>query len=83
MTAPRVRPCTVCGRPLALDGRHSGPPAWLSVAEVAELLTVSRMTIYRLVHGKVLHAVQVGAQFRISATSVDHYIHDNTTGGGR
>jgi excisionase family DNA binding protein len=73
--------CSVCSRPLLPDGRHAGRPVWLNAADVAAMLDVSKMTIYRLTKREELHAVKVGRQLRISATSVDHFIAENTTGG--
>ncbi|MEJ5867685.1 helix-turn-helix domain-containing protein [Pseudokineococcus sp. 5B2Z-1] len=37
----------------------------LTVAEVAEALRVSRMTVYRLVHSGELPAVRVGRSYRV------------------
>jgi excisionase family DNA binding protein len=38
---------------------------FLTVAEVAELMRVSKMTVYRLVHAGDLSAVRVGRSFRV------------------
>ena len=38
---------------------------FLTVAEVAALMRVSKMTVYRLVHGGTLPAVRVGRSFRV------------------
>ena len=43
---------------------------FLTVAEVAALMRVSKMTVYRLVHGGDLTAVRVGRSFRVHATAV-------------
>jgi excisionase family DNA binding protein len=40
------------------------------VAEVAALMRVSKMTVYRLVHNGELPAVRVGRSFRVHATAV-------------
>lgn len=52
----------------------AGKPAFLTVAEVAALMRVSRMTVYRLVHAGTLPAVQVGRSYRIRQDSVDDYL---------
>jgi len=38
---------------------------FLTVAEVASIMRVSKMTVYRLVHGGELPAVRVGRTFRV------------------
>ena len=38
---------------------------FLTVAEVAAMMRVSKMTVYRLVHGGELPAVRVGRSFRV------------------
>jgi excisionase family DNA binding protein len=50
------------------DGPSSDQPeadAFLTVAEVAAMSQVSKMTIYRLVHAGELEAVRLGRSFRI------------------
>ncbi len=45
-----------------------------TVAEVAETLRVSRMSVYRLIHGGELEAVQFGRSFRVSQQALDAYL---------
>lgn len=47
---------------------------FLTVAEVAELMRVSKMTVYRLIHSEELPAIQVGRNFRVRASAVDEYL---------
>jgi excisionase family DNA binding protein len=47
---------------------------YLTVAEVAEIMRVSRMTVYRLVHGAELPAVRVGRSFRVPQDALDAYL---------
>jgi excisionase family DNA binding protein len=51
---------------------ESQPPRaqFLTVAEVASLMRVSKMTVYRLVHNGELPAVRVGRSFRVHAKAV-------------
>lgn len=49
-------------------------PKFLTVAEVAAMMRVSKMTVYRLVHGGDLPAVRVGRSFRVQESDVDEYI---------
>ncbi len=46
----------------------------LTVAEVAEILRLSRMTVYRMVNSGVLPALKVGRSVRIPEESVDEYL---------
>lgn len=47
---------------------------FLTVAEVAELMRVSKMTVYRLVHSGELPAVRVGRSFRVHEKAVSEYL---------
>ena len=47
---------------------------FLTVAEVAALMRVSKMTVYRLVHGGELSAVRVGRSFRVPEHAVHTYL---------
>jgi excisionase family DNA binding protein len=47
---------------------------FLTVAEVAALMRVSKMTVYRLVHGGTLPAVRVGRSFRVPEQAVHDYL---------
>src|SRR5215207_11301167 len=55
------------------DERLSGV-RFLTVAEVAALMRVSKMTVYRLVHGGDLTAVRVGRSFRVPEHAVHEYL---------
>ena len=47
---------------------------FLTVAEVAALMRVYRMTVYRLVHSAELPAVRVGRSFRVPERAVHEYL---------
>jgi excisionase family DNA binding protein len=47
---------------------------FLTVAEVAAAMRVSKMTVYRLVHGGELPAVRVGRSFRVPEDAVNDYL---------
>ena len=49
---------------------------FLTVAEVAELMRVSKMTVYRLVHSGDLSAVRVGRSFRVPEHAVHEYLRE-------
>lgn len=47
---------------------------FLTVAEVAAVMRVSKMTVYRLVHSGELAAVRVGRSFRVPEDTVNEYL---------
>jgi excisionase family DNA binding protein len=47
---------------------------FLTVAEVASLMRVSKMTVYRMVHGGEMPAVRVGRSFRVPEKAVHDYL---------
>ena len=47
---------------------------FLTVAEVAAAMRVSKMTVYRLVHAGDLPAARVGRSFRVPENAVDEYL---------
>ena len=55
------------------DGRLA-EVRFLTVAEVATLMRVSKMTVYRLVHSGELAAVRVGRSFRVPEHAVHGYL---------
>jgi excisionase family DNA binding protein len=61
------------------DGAHPVDPAlaevkFLTVAEVAAVMRVSKMTVYRMVHAGDLPAVRVGRSFRVPEKAVHEYL---------
>jgi len=57
-------------RDASADGQSVTRTQFLTVAEVAALMRVSKMTVYRLVHNGELPAVRVGRSFRVHAKAV-------------
>lgn len=55
---------------------------FLTVAEVAETLRVSNMTVYRIIGAGELPAVRVGKSYRLREDDVDKFLADryNQTG---
>ena len=47
---------------------------FLTVAEVAELMRVSKMTVYRLVHSGEMPAVRFGRSYRVPENAVEQYL---------
>jgi excisionase family DNA binding protein len=54
----------------------------LTVNEVADLLRVSRMTVYRLIHEGEVPALRVGRSFRLREDDVDSYLTQRYTEAG-
>ena len=71
---------------MAADGmRHPdlmGAP-FLTVAEIAQRMRVSKMTVYRLVHSGELPAVRFGRSFRVQRAAVEELIHAARYEAGR
>ncbi len=62
---------------MVTQGHHQprlGEVRFLTVAEVATLMRVSKMTVYRLVHSGELTAVRVGRSFRVPEQAVQDYL---------
>ena len=50
------------------------PERYLSAQEVAKMMNVSAMTIYRLCHEKKIHSIRVGRSIRIPESSVEEFV---------
>ena len=59
------------------SGPGLGDVQFLTVAEVAEAMRVSKMTVYRLVHAGTLPAVRVGRSFRVPQDAVTEYLRNS------
>ena len=64
-----------------MSGDHADPK-FLTVAEVAAMMRVSKMTVYRLVHSGELPAVRVGRSFRVTEHDVDDYLRKSFYSAG-
>ncbi|MFP7696274.1 helix-turn-helix domain-containing protein [Trueperella sp. LYQ143] len=49
-------------------------PRFFTVAEVAELTRVSRMTVYRMVHSGELPAVRISNSYRVPRSAVEQLL---------
>jgi len=56
------------------DPRHFADARFMTVAEVAEVMRVSKMTVYRLVHSGELPAVQFGRSYRVPESAVEAFL---------
>lgn len=57
-----------------LQERQLAEVKFLTVAEVASIMRVSKMTVYRMVHAGELPAVRVGRSFRVPEDAVHQYL---------
>lgn len=63
-------------------GQSLSSARFLTVQEVADILRVSTMTVYRLIKAGDLPAVRVGRSFRVRDVDVDSYLGDRYTQAG-
>jgi len=61
--------------------KYVGEPL-LTVKEVAAVMRVSAMTVYRLINSGQLPAVRVGKNFRIRESDLNEYLEDREVGRG-
>jgi len=47
---------------------------FLTVAEVADVMRISKMTVYRLVHSGEMPAVRVGHSYRVPQDALEQYL---------
>lgn len=58
-----------------MPAREFGEPL-LTVGEVAGIMRVSNMTVYRLIKSGQLAAIRVGKNYRIRRTDVERYLSE-------
>ncbi len=49
-------------------------PKFFTVAEVASIMRVSKMTVYRLVHAGDMPAIRVGRSYRVPESAVNDFL---------
>ena len=57
-------------------------PRFMTVTEVADIMRVSKMTVYRLIHSGEMPAIRVGKSFRVPESAVSQMIHSGLTDRG-
>lgn len=74
----------MCGRfrcvMTVTESRPLNEVVFLTVAEVAAVMRVSKMTVYRLVHSGHLPAIRVGRSFRVPEQAVHEYLRESYVG---
>ncbi len=59
--------------------QEAGRPRYLTVEEVADVMRVSKMTVYRLLHSGELPGVRVGRSFRVPEDALEAYLRSSAT----
>ena len=72
--APPSRPEPARPQPVRSVDPVLSEVRFLTVAEVATVMRVSKMTVYRMVHAAELPAVRVGRSFRVPEKAVHDYL---------
>ena len=67
---------------MATNSGDNPESKFLTVAEVAAMMRVSKMTVYRLVHNGEVPAVRVGRSFRVREDDVDEYLRKSFYNAG-
>jgi excisionase family DNA binding protein len=62
---------------VSTSDRPLGEVKLLTVAEVAAILRLSKMTVYRMVNSGVLPALKVGRSVRVPEHVVDEYLRNS------
>ncbi len=61
---------------------HYTKSQFMTVSEVARVLRISNMTVYRLISSGQLQAVRVGKSYRLREEDVDRYLGERFTEAG-
>lgn len=64
-----------------VQGQEFSNVNFLTVAEVAALMRVSNMTVYRMVHAGELPAVRFGRSYRVPQNAVESYLQSAVVEG--
>lgn len=49
---------------------------WVTAAEAAEVMRVSKMTVYRLIQAQELRAARIGRSLRIAQDDLERYLRE-------
>jgi excisionase family DNA binding protein len=75
-----ARPSRENSAPARRGERPLNEVAFLTVAEVASIMGVSKMTVYRLVNSGHLPAIRVGRSFRVPEQAVHEFLCESWAG---
>jgi excisionase family DNA binding protein len=65
---------------MAIDAETEGNPLnwrFMTPGEIAEMLRISRMTVYRLIHAGELPAMRIGRDFRVPEHVVTQFLRSS------
>lgn len=62
-----------------VDAGHFTDTRFMTVTEVAEMMRVSRMTVYRMIHAGELPAVRFGRSYRVPEAAVEQILQTGST----
>jgi len=74
---PEIPPPTLTTQTLLTPATASGDP-WITPAEIAAELRISRMSVYRLLAEGEITYTRVGRGMRVRRSEFDRYLRDNT-----
>ena len=69
------------GRETVMARRDPGLSRLLTVAEIASVMRVSRMTVYRLIRRGQLKAIRVGRNYRVREDDLNLYLEAQAVSG--
>ena len=58
----------------SMDDYHSGESPFLTVAEVAEHLRTSKMSVYRMIHSEALPSTRIGRLYRVRESDLAAFV---------
>lgn len=67
-------------RVVLMPPRHRIPGDLLTVEQVADLLQLNKLTIYKYIHSGELVAVKLGRSFRVRRDEVEHFLDAHMVG---
>jgi excisionase family DNA binding protein len=82
MAADPAGPRDASASSSSVPAERLGELKFLTVAEVATLMRVSKMTVYRLVNAATLPAVRVGRSVRVPEQAVHDYLQHSFVEAG-
>lgn len=64
-----------------VDASNFSDVRFVTVAEVADMMRVSKMTVYRLIHAGEMPAVRFGRSYRVPESAVEQFVRGAVVDG--
>lgn len=64
-----------------VDASNFSNVRFVTVAEVADMMRVSKMTVYRLIHAGEMPAVRFGRSYRVPESAVEQFVRGAVVDG--